>query len=194
MPASSRGRPHSPSEGGGECCTGSAPAVPCHSASPAQSISWTRNQGVRRPTSPGAFQTQLSTRSSGVPQNTALALPQRIRPPHTVGSAGPTSGHSPDASVALLSPKAPQTAQVPSLEGHPASGPHQKRRPRALGDPPDQGRHGEQPLLPRSPPGRPDQAPPDRPQDRQDHCQDGLRRHQPDRRAGHPSPAGPARQ
>jgi predicted transposase YbfD/YdcC len=40
-------------------------------------------------------------------------------------------------------------------------------------------------LFPRSPPGRPDQAATHRPQDRQDHRQDGLRRHQPDRRAGH---------
>ncbi|TFV29879.1 hypothetical protein E4K10_45885 [Streptomyces sp. T1317-0309] len=79
-------------------------------------------------------------------------------------------------------------AQVPSLEGHPASRPHQGRRPRTLGDPPDQGRHREQPPLPRGPPGRPDQAPAHRPQDRQEHRQDGLRRHQPDRRAGHRGP------
>ncbi|MFF3380583.1 ISAs1 family transposase [Streptomyces sp. NPDC002680] len=58
------------------------------------------------------------------------------------------------------------TAQVPSLERHPASGTHPGHRPRPLGDPPDQGRHPEQPPLARSPPGRPDQAPAHRPQGR----------------------------
>jgi predicted phosphodiesterase len=33
-------------------------------------------------------------------------------------------------------------------------------------NPTDQGGHGQQPALPRSPAGRPDQAPPHRPQDR----------------------------
>jgi hypothetical protein len=192
MPASSRGRPHSPSEGGGECCTGSAPAVPCHSASPAQSISWTRNQGVRRPTSPGAFQTQLSTIRSSTEyrsraSSTNSAAPYGgIRRSHQRSLPGRISGPSLTKSSADSS--SPFPGRTSRLR------PHQERRPRALGDPPDQGRHGEQPLLPRSPPGRPDQAPPDRPQDRRDHCQEGLRRHQPDRRAGHPSPAGPARQ
>ncbi|WWR48783.1 transposase [Streptomyces sp. SCSIO 30461] len=40
-------------------------------------------------------------------------------------------------------------AQVPSLEGHPASGTYPGHRLRPLGDPPDQGRHREQPSLPR---------------------------------------------
>jgi hypothetical protein len=44
----------------------------------------------------------------------------------------------------------------------------------ALGDPPDQGRHREQPPPPRRLPGRPHQAPAHRPQDRQDHRQNGL--------------------
>ncbi|MEU5614298.1 ISAs1 family transposase [Streptomyces sparsogenes] len=39
------------------------------------------------------------------------------------------------------------------------------------------------------PPGHPAQAPPHRPQDRQDHHQDYLRRYQPHHRAGHPRPA-----
>ncbi len=56
-------------------------------------------------------------------------------------------------------------------------------------EPPDQGRHREQPPLPRIPPGHPDQAATHRPQDRQGRRQDGLRRHQPDRRVGHPVPA-----
>lgn len=54
--------------------------------------------------------------------------------------------------------EAAPTAQVPSLEGHPAAGMHPGHRPRPLRDPPDQGRHREQPPLPRSPPSRPDQA------------------------------------
>ncbi|MER7927383.1 ISAs1 family transposase [Streptomyces sp. NPDC096057] len=43
-------------------------------------------------------------------------------------------------------------------------------------------------LSPRGLAGRPDQAPPHQPQDRQDHHQNRLRRHQPHRRAGHPGP------
>jgi predicted transposase YbfD/YdcC len=44
--------------------------------------------------------------------------------------------------------EAAPTAQVPSLERHPASGPRPGNRPRPLGDPPDQGRHCQQPLFP----------------------------------------------
>ncbi|MFG2949697.1 ISAs1 family transposase [Streptomyces adustus] len=54
--------------------------------------------------------------------------------------------------------EAVQTTQVPPLEGHPSSRPHQGHRPRSLGDPQDQGRHREQPPLPWSPPGRPAQS------------------------------------
>lgn len=63
----------------------------------------------------------------------------------------------------------------------PAAGPREGHRPRTLGDPTDQGGHRQQPALPRSPADRPDQTPPHRPQDRQDHHQDRLRRHQPHR-------------
>ncbi|WAU82040.1 transposase family protein [Streptomyces sp. Qhu-G9] len=87
---------------------------------------------------------------------------------------------------------AAQAAQVPSVEGHPASGPHQGCRRRSeirrikvasvnsL-------------FLPGAPPGRPDQKQPQRPQDRQSHEHDPLRSRRPDRRAVHPGPASPTR-
>lgn len=47
------------------------------------------------------------------------------------------------------------------------------------------GVHGEQPALSWRPSGRPAQAPPGGPQDREDQHQDRLRGHQPHRRASH---------
>ncbi|MGW4556676.1 ISAs1 family transposase [Streptomyces sp. NPDC004365] len=80
------------------------------------------------------------------------------------------------------------------LERHPSPGAGQGRQPRSCRNPPHQGRHREQPPLPRSSAGHPGQAPPHLLQDRQDHHQDRLRGDQPDRRTGHARPARQADQ
>ena len=89
-------------------------------------------------------------------------------------------------------PEAPaQPAQVAAMEGHPAPGPDPGQGPRTLRDPPDQGRHREQPAVPRSPTGHPDQTAANRPQDGEGDHKDDLRSHRPHRRTGRPARACP---